>query len=58
MNMRKANETVLQLLPNKMAIKFDMFGALVKNRILGDINGCKAITLERYRQNKWNLKLR
>jgi len=41
--MGQADEALLKLFLNKMVIKFDMLGPLMKNRILCDINGCKLL---------------
>ena len=45
--MGKANETIHEFMPNKMTIELNVFGALVKHRVLGNINRSLVVTLHR-----------
>ena len=36
---------------NKVTVKFYMLGAFMKDGVFGNVYGCLAITLDRYRDN-------
>lgn len=45
--MKRFDEAELYLFPNEMAVNFDVFSSLMIDRILGYVNGCLTITVQR-----------
>jgi len=46
-HMTKANETIHEFMPDKVAIELNVFGALVKHGVLGNINRSLIVTPHR-----------
>jgi len=55
-DVRKRNKAFMKLLPDKVTVQLNMFGAFVEDRILGNVDGCQAVTLDWYGQDGRHLK--
>lgn len=60
LNRRQIDSTyqaLLNLLANKVTIDIYVLGALMKNRISGNLDGVFAVTMQRNREGHLNIKL-
>jgi len=53
----KTDKTLHELVPNKMAVKLDVLGSFMKNRVFCNVNSSQVVTLDRDRSNRCDCKL-
>ena len=55
--MLRVNEAKLKLITNKVAINIQVLGALMKNRVSNNMEGCLIITPNRCRKRNSDIKI-